>query len=364
MKKKSGGGVITYIRKFKNFLIILLHSSLLCSICANIIPPSKMLWIAPFGFIFIPLVILHIALFLVYFRRRRWIALTSLVLLFFSAKYIPRTLTYHIHKEEKGLKIVSWNVKNFDLYNWSKNKQTRKSMLGLIEQTRGDILCFQEFFTNKENFDNISEITKLGYPYHYFYSAFQNGKSNQWGLAIFSRYPIGKTQVIPLHQGKNKMNTAIMARIKAKGRTYTVFNAHFQSIHFDYDDYNLIGQIQSDWDSWTFRQMAPILRKYFFALPRREAQIETLLPYLELVPSNLILCTDLNDIPNSYTYSQFANILQDAFIEKGRGISNTTGVLRGLLRIDYIFTSSDIVVKEYKRIRNKLSDHHLVYTVI
>ena len=43
------------------------------------------------------------------------------------------------------MKVMSYNVRLFDLYNWSHNTATRNEILDLIRVEDPDILCLQEF---------------------------------------------------------------------------------------------------------------------------------------------------------------------------------------------------------------------------
>ena len=54
--------------------------------------------------------------------------------------------------------MISWNVKNFDLYNWSKNLDTREEMMELIKKENADVLCLQEFYTNNQLFHNLEYL--------------------------------------------------------------------------------------------------------------------------------------------------------------------------------------------------------------
>lgn len=260
---------------------------------------------------------------------------------------------------------MSWNVKNLDLYNWTQNKATKHKIFELIYRTQPDILCLQEFFTNEGEHNNIYAIENLGYPYHYFVPAFKNGHSNSWGLVIFSKLPILRGKAIPIHDKKNKMNGCIEAIIKHKGRKLRILNAHLQSLHLDYEDYSYVQNVKREWKMWEFDKTMPLFRKLINAYVERENQINRIKKYTESSEDErMILCADMNDIPNSYAYTAISRNLKDAFVEKGRGFSNTTGFAAGFFRIDYIFASKDFEVLEYKRIRTKLSDHHPIYATL
>ena len=45
---------------------------------------------------------------------------------------------------------MSYNVRLFDLYNWSDNKTTRDKIFDQLGGQNADILCFQEFFYTEQ----------------------------------------------------------------------------------------------------------------------------------------------------------------------------------------------------------------------
>ena len=76
----------------------------------------------------------------------------------------------------------------------------------------------------------------------------------------------------------------------------------------------------------------------------------------------VILCGDLNDIPQSYTYHLLNRRLQDTFRQKGSGLSTTyAGKIPGL-RIDYVLVSPELAVRDFHTGRRSFSDHRPVWS--
>jgi endonuclease/exonuclease/phosphatase family metal-dependent hydrolase len=359
LKRANPNFIIRLFQKTKSGIILGLNVLFLLSILSNIVPPSKTPLLAPFGFIIVPMVVIHIALFLLNFRSKKVVSLVYLGLLIFSSKFVPSTFNLRTSSEDRGIRVMTWNVKNFDLYNWTKNKYTRAKLIEKIDSVDADIICFQEFYTNDFEFNNIKSIKNLGYAYYAFYPAYTQPSGNRWGLAIFSKYPIKKQKTIALHKSKNKMNVGAFAEIDVKGRIYRVFNAHFQSIHFDYQDYNYLSDVERKPGMFNYLQSRALLRKILPSYVQRESQV---LKLLDRIGDNTqtILCCDLNDIPNSYAYRLLLSNLKDAFLERGSGFSNTINIVSSLFRIDYIFASKDVKILNYKRLKTALSDHNMV----
>ncbi len=364
MKKSNSNFIFRFFSRIRNALFYLLNFIFLLSILAHLIPPSKFIWIAPFGFLFFPILIIHFLILIIYFKQNNRISIVAIILIICSLKFIPRTFTFHSENPDKGIKIASWNVKNFDLYNWTNIHQSRLKIIALIDTVNADIICLQEFHTDEGTHNNILAIQKLGYPYYSFYPLVSHASGSKWGLAIFSKYPLSNSKIIPIHKDNNKMNCSMIAQIKAKGKVYNVCNSHFQSIHLDYDDYDHINQVKKTWSQLWNKHSFKLFNKILMSYKKREEQIAVVSKKVNNDIPKTIFCCDLNDIPNSYAYNKIASNYNDAFVECGKGFSNTTGILFASFRIDYIFASKDMQIQNYKRVRTQLSDHHLIYAHI
>ena len=76
----------------------------------------------------------------------------------------------------------------------------------------------------------------------------------------------------------------------------------------------------------------------------------------------MLLAGDLNDIPNSWLYTQIAKQMKDCFCEKGMGYSNTYNGGFPRFRIDMVFHSEGWQTLSYRRIKTEISDHYPVLT--
>ena len=70
-----------------------------------------------------------------------------------------------------------------------------------------------------------------------------------------------------------------------------------------------------------------------------------------------MLCGDFNDTPMSYTYNTLRGNLDDAFILAGSGFRRTFRRLYGMMCIDYILHSHDMIPTRYEIIDVDFSDH-------
>ena len=46
---------------------------------------------------------------------------------------------------------MSFNVRLFDLYNWSNNEKVKSNILNFIKNENPDIICFQEYYYDASN---------------------------------------------------------------------------------------------------------------------------------------------------------------------------------------------------------------------
>lgn len=364
------------LRGFFKFLNILALVVLLCSCLATYVEPVKYWQLSFIGFAFPVVLVVNFVFLLIWIYKRDGFGLISLVAIALTWSFIHRTfaLNYSAANKESGIKVMSWNVKNFDLYNWNKNTETREQMMALIKQENADVLCLQEFYSNNQLFHNLEYIKDtLGYPYVYFFPSVDLRKlpktklqqtlwkkgelHQQWGVATFSKFPIVDTGRVDF---KNSFtNDCIYADLKINNEVVRVFNVHFQSIHLGYDDYATLDSLQEN-QSARWLSLKNILRKMKRAYTKRAEQAIAVDEHIKEFTGKKFLCGDFNDVPVSYTYSTAKDDLNDAFVEQGKGFGATFANKFSIFRIDYIFYDSRIKINSYKTIRRELSDHYPV----
>ncbi|MFM7080031.1 MAG: hypothetical protein ACKOYC_09630, partial [Bacteroidota bacterium] len=138
--------------------------------------PNSWWFISITGLVFIPLVLLNTVVFTVWFFVNRKFSLIPLSALSISLVKLPLVVQFggmdgSFEKEigkSSQIKVVSFNVRLFDLYNWSNSEKTRQEIFQLIKEMDPDVVCFQEFFASQSRgLDNIHDIKLLlDMPYH------------------------------------------------------------------------------------------------------------------------------------------------------------------------------------------------------
>jgi endonuclease/exonuclease/phosphatase family metal-dependent hydrolase len=349
-----------------NVLVVIIF---LLSCLVPYLDPGRWWAISFLGLIFpllLLLVILFLAAWLILVKPRR--ALISFIALLIGIKNISVFMAFHApgffnYEREPGtVRVVTWNVARFiELKrNTNKGSQARLKMFELIRQQNADVLCLQEFHTSTDTnyYDNITPIQKgLGYPYYYF-TFDQDGDNHYYSSIIFSRLPIVDTGRFR-YPRPTLPDVLIYADLLVNKDTLRVYTTHLQSIQFGKRDYDRIGKIKSGEDSMVenSRTIVGKMRKGF---ERRALQAETARELMSVAPHPYILCADLNDVPNSYTYATMRGNLQDAFLKKGFGIGRTFSGLAPTLRIDYIFPDKNFRIRQFNRITKRLSDHYML----
>lgn len=329
------------------------------------ISPAKVWFLAFFGIAYPVIVIINLA-FVIYWalRKRKILMIVTAAMLILGVSYITDYFQIFPGSDNKTddsetIKILSYNVKLFDLYNWNNNIHTRDEIYKLIKSVDADIICFQEFYkenTNKfKTLDTLVEFQKAKY-YHEEYPRVSRNKYF-FGIITFSKYPIINKGVIEF---ENSDNICIYSDIKINQDTVRIFNTHLESIRFDHQDYTFLDSLNIDINEHEIEGMKSIFKRLKYAFIQRSGQAEEVAQVIEKTPYPVIVCGDLNDTPVSYSYHTIKGKLNDSFKEAGFGLSTTYNGKFPSYRIDYVFHSDDFRALSYQVIRKELSDHYPV----
>ncbi len=277
----------------------------------------------------------------------------------FLAFHQPRAFNYA--RSPGTIRVLTWNVARFiELKrNTNKGSETRLKMLDLLKQQNADVLCLQEFHTstNPVFYDNIRAVQDLGYPYYYF-SFDQDGDQHYYSSAIFSRFPIIDSGRVR-YPRPSLPDVLLHADIRVDQDTLRFYTTHLQSLQFNRHDYERIEKIKSVEDSLLANSKG-ILSKLKKGITYRSIQADIVHEVMGNSPHPYLLCADLNDIPNSYTYFTVRGDLQDAFLKKGTGVGRTFTSLSPTLRIDYILADPRLDIRQFRRITRHYSDHFML----
>lgn len=266
--------------------------------------------------------------------------------------------------KEKSV-VLTYNVRLFDLYNWTNHQETKQKIFNLLIREDADIYCFQEFFHQGEptNFETRDTLIKILKTKNYAEAYTHKLRLRQFfGLAVFTHYPILKSGSIDFANDPN--NNALWVDIKRKTDTVRVYNVHLSSIRFQYQEYKALGEELGPGIKERPDIEQKVVSKMTEAYKKRVDQVNEVMDHVKKSPYKVILCGDFNDTPVSYTYSQVSAELVDAFAATGSGFGSTYTGKFPFLRIDYIWHSPELKSTACKVIREKLSDHYPVRTEV
>jgi endonuclease/exonuclease/phosphatase family metal-dependent hydrolase len=358
-----------FTKRFFIYTNLLVVALFLLSCLIPLLHPQSWWWVSLIGLTF-PVLLLLVICFLLgwLFLLKFKLTLISIVALALGYQSIAVFIAFNapsefvVKKKKETIRVVSWNVARFIelARNNNQGSVTRKKMLQLIREQKADILCLQEFYTsdNPGFYNNIQTIQEqLGFR-HVYFPYDKDGDRNYYSSVIFSRYPIVDTAMLR-YPRPSQPEVLLQADIDIGTDTIRVYTTHLQSQRFDKQDYQRMEKIKSREDSMWIHSI-PIIGKLKTGMVIRSEQADIIAAVRSNSPHPVVLASDLNDVPNSYTYFTVRGSLKDAFLEKGYGLGRTFRGLSPTLRIDYIFADPRFSVVQLKRERKDYSDHYLL----
>jgi endonuclease/exonuclease/phosphatase family metal-dependent hydrolase len=282
-----------------------------------------------------PLVLLANVLILFYwlFRMNRffWITFIILAIGFPSLMRLYQFTGDKVIKTD-DLKIMSYNVRLFNKYEWTTEKDIPKNIAKFIKEKDPDILCLQDY--------SESADFKVDYPYQFVKLSDLNPHT---GHAIFSKYPIVKSGSFDFEKTANNI---LYADVVIDKDTLRVYNVHLQSIRLNLDK-EYFGQ----------KDAQQLQLKISKAFQMQQDQVERLLDHQSRCDYPIIIAGDLNNTAFSWAYKKMKKGKQDAFVKAGAGFDGTYKY-KLPLRIDFILADKQLKVNHFKTYKVSYSDHY------
>jgi endonuclease/exonuclease/phosphatase family metal-dependent hydrolase len=287
-------------------------------------------------------------------------------------------VAFVIKKQNNALRIMSWNVEQFEIMQYSTHPELKQEMFNLINTYQPDIACFQEMVCADSAIPSMPGLTtyyhkfglytlndfidSLHFPYHcYAYNPKENFLYNEhFGTIIFSKYPMIRKRIIRYYPYDYNSIFEYVDILKGND-TIRIFDVHLQSLHLTPSNLQYIDSpsLSSERD---IESSESLLSKFKTGFLKRHKQAERIKAEVNKSPYPLILCGDFNDVPNSYAYETIGDGLQNAFVTKGAGIGRTFSGISSTLRIDNIFVGQEFSIQQFTRIHKRLSDHFPIIT--
>ncbi|MEO6327635.1 MAG: endonuclease/exonuclease/phosphatase family protein [Ginsengibacter sp.] len=272
---------------------------------------------------------------------------------------------FNIKKDTNTLRVMSWNVEQFDIQQYKHHPEIKVQMLELINKYKPDIACFQEMVGGDYNkainyLGDFKRTLKFDNYYYSYDLRLDFDWSHHFGLIVFSRSAFIHKKTVtryPFDYNSTFQYTDIIAG----NDTIRIFNIHLQSLKLSPGNLNYLDNPKLYTDT-TLSESKNIMIKLKRAFLKRGRQADNVKDEINKSPYPVIVCGDFNDVPNSYAYNTIGKNLQDAFVKKGSGIGRTFSGISPTLRIDNVFVDNNFGITQFTRINKKLSDHFPIIT--
>lgn len=280
-----------------------------------------------------------------------------------SHRYFPLHSFQELPEEGKILKVLTYNVMGF-----AYKDHTEKSpnpIISYINWLDADIVCLQEYAeSDRPNRLTRKKIIKAlnRYPYQAFLIKNKVGQRG-YGLAVFSKYPIRKSEKIPY---ESRHNASSYHEIEVDGKKIALINNHLESFKLTSEDRSLYSSFITNPVSNEFEELrGSFEQKLGTAFKIRAKQAEAVAERIQEIKDGYILvCGDFNDTPVSYAHHTIQGSLKDAFAESGNGMGITYNQNYFWFRIDNILHSSNLQSFNCTVDRETYSDHYPLWCYI
>ena len=356
---------------------------LLCSAYSDMVSPTVWM-VAPFLGLAFGLILLFSLLwlgFLLITRRWKLTGIMLLTLLLCSGRIwrycpvhlsdpTPITNVMEVNGKEvptptEILKVLTFNTESLG-HAWVHRIDSPIHILDWVKVQNADLVCLQEYhFAPKKGHteQELRDRLKKEYPY---YHLLHNSNSKNVGIALYSKWPIVKSEKIDPEE-KNYCWT-FYCELDIRGRKVGLVNCHLRNNSISKENRHLYReQVSTHFQTDSLGRMEEGLRQLAPSFRERTKQVALIHRYLTdkvlkkgQVDMPLLVCGDMNDTPISFTYKTLrSNQLYDTWEDVGSGLGITYRTAPFWFRIDHIFHSKHFrplhieVAKEMK-----LSDHY------
>jgi exonuclease III len=323
----------------------LLAFALLISYLLPYVPPKTfpLLSVLSLG---VPLLIISNLLFLVFwtFRFKKQLLLSLIVLLIgYNHVFSLFQFSGSTEKTDSGsLSVMSYNVRMFNAYKWTKDKNIPGKIEDFVSEKDPDILLTQEHFIGD------GRIFR-DFPYNFIFS---KDKNSEFGSAIFSKYPIIKKHSVGFSEEGN--NNAIFVDIVKDKDTLRIFNVHFQSLN-----------IKPEIKYLKKGNSKKLIGRIGYGFKLQQNQAEMLMKEVKISPYKSLIIGDFNNTAFSYIYKQVKGTrFNDAFLEAGTGFGKSFNLSYFPLRIDFFLIDKSIEIESFEVFPVNYSDHFPLLTRI
>ena len=311
------------------FATLLLLSFLLPYISPAIIPVFAILSL------FVPILLIINFVFTIYWLLKlKKQFLLSFIILFTGWFLAPPfyKISSNTSSLNSDLKVISYNVKTFDLFSNIKEIEKKQNGYDFIAEKNPDILVIQEYYKSK----------KVQFSFRYKYVKFRS-RISKYGMAIYSKFKILNAGSLNL---KSSGNNIIYADILKEKDTIRIYNTHFESL-----------RIKPNQENFGEKNSEKLIERVSKSFKKQALQVEVFLKHEKKWTGKKIVCGDFNNTSYSWMYHEISKNKKDAFIEAGKGFGQTYNYWFPM-RIDFILTDENAIVNQFSNYLEKYSDHY------
>ena len=325
-----------FINKTFYYINVVVAVLLLLSFALPFLPPKtfSVFSVLNLGVSFLVLInVLFLLYWLVKLKKQFILSLVVLLIGYFSFGSLYKFSTSKKIEKEGNFKVMNYNVRLFNLYDWIPEKNVETKIVDFIKTKSPDILSIQEYHPHK----NI-DLSFFKYRFEKL-----SGRKSKYGQAIFSQFPIVNSGSVEF---PNTGNNAIFADVVKGMDTIRIYNIHLESLHIDTN----VDKLKNEDSERLFKRIGTTFKMQQF-------QTELFLMHKKQCKYKMVICGDFNNTAFSYVYRKIKGDLNDTFKEAGSGFGRTYNFKFFPVRIDFIFTDEAFAVNGFKSFDEHYSDH-------
>jgi len=325
---------LSLLDKFIAIINSILAAILFISFLSYYISPNSLSFMSFFSLALPALIIVNIIFIIYWLLKLKRQFLISTVILLIGFQYITKMYGFEEKKVllSSDVKLMSYNVRMFNLYKWIQQDNIDKEIYGFINDKKPDILCIQEFDPG----------AKLDFKYPYKYVKTSN-KNSHFGHAIFSNFRIIKSGSLNF---SNSSNNAVFIDILKNKDTVRIYNVHLESL-----------SINPKEDYFNQKNSEILKTRVENAFKKQANQASLIIQHQSEINHKSIICGDFNNTAFSWVYNKLKDGKNDAFETAGKGFGKTFDYPFPT-RIDFILTDDKIQVNNFKTYDVLYSDHY------
>ncbi|MCK9159255.1 MAG: endonuclease/exonuclease/phosphatase family protein [Bacteroidaceae bacterium] len=323
------------------------------------IPPIRSMFVTSVALFLFPILLINLVLTIYWIYRLRFWFVFPLAAIIINFGFILSIFQFRTSPspgsidKQNMFTVLTYNVGDRRM---QLNKDTLLRISNFIKTQDADILCFQEMAPHRGlTIDSINNIFAK-WPYRYFPPDTVFPFAIQ--TPIYSKYPIKNKGY---YKFPNSKCSLLWCDFDVNGRTIRVINNYLQSTQLNMKEAMLEEKLACGGANAIEDAICSVfnLLKKNFVL--RNSQAEVTCEFIKESPYPTLVCGDFNSVPSSHIYHIVkGKKLKDGFRTCGHGYMYTYRYLQRMLRIDYIFHTSQFEGLDYYSRKLNYSDHNPV----